>query len=72
MSYLYGSAFNDGQRIQALKMLFVDYDGSIVGESVKDAYTQLASPGFPTIIEHSSIEFPTPNNIRESVCKGHY
>ncbi|KAJ5342074.1 hypothetical protein N7541_011198 [Penicillium brevicompactum] len=55
MSYLYGSAFNDGQRMQALKMLFVDYDGDIVGESVKDAYLQLASPGFPTVIERSAI-----------------
>ncbi|CAI7653245.1 unnamed protein product [Penicillium bialowiezense] len=72
MSYLYGSAFNDGQRMQALKMLFVDYDGGIVGESVKDAYIQLASPGFPTVIEHSPIEFPTPKEIREAVCKGHY
>ncbi|KAJ5339250.1 hypothetical protein N7452_005978 [Penicillium brevicompactum] len=72
MSYLYGSAFNDGQRMQALKMLFVDYDGDIVGESVKDAYLQLASPGFPTVIERSSNEFPTPEDIRESVCKGHY
>ncbi|KAJ5813243.1 hypothetical protein N7447_010266 [Penicillium robsamsonii] len=72
MSYLYGSAFNDGQRMKALKILLVDYDQSIVGQSLKAAYTQLASPGFPTLIEHSSTDYPAANDIRESICKGHY
>jgi hypothetical protein len=72
MSYLYGTAFNDTQRMKALKILLVDYDDGIVGQSVKAAYSQLASPSFPTIIEHSSTDFPTTNNIREAVCKGHY
>ncbi|KAJ5186477.1 hypothetical protein N7449_011241 [Penicillium cf. viridicatum] len=72
MSYLYGSAFNDSQRMKAFNILLVDYDDSVIGQSVKAAYSQLASPGFPTLIEHPSTEYPAANDIRESVCKGHY
>ncbi|EKV12624.1 nitrosoguanidine resistance protein [Penicillium digitatum] len=72
MSYLYGSAFKDSERMKAFKILLVDYDNGIVGQSVKAAYAQLASPGFPTLIEHSSTDYPAANDIRESVCKGHY
>jgi hypothetical protein len=72
MSYLYGTAFNDTHRMKALKILLVDYDDGVVGQSVKAAYSQLASPSFPTIVEHSSTDYPTANNIREAVCKGHY
>ncbi|KAJ6142735.1 hypothetical protein N7471_002188 [Penicillium samsonianum] len=72
MSYLYGTAFNDSQRMKAFKILLVDYDDGIIGQSVKSAYSQLASPGFPTLIEHSSTEYPATNDIRESICKGHY
>ncbi|CAI7614764.1 unnamed protein product [Penicillium crustosum] len=72
MSYLYGSAFNDSQRMKAFNILLVDYDDGIVGQSVKAAYSQLASPGFPTLIEHPSTEYLATNDIRESICKGHY
>ncbi|CAG8885932.1 unnamed protein product [Penicillium egyptiacum] len=72
MSYLYGNVFNDSQRMKAFTILLVDYDDSIVGQSVKAAYSQLESPSFPTLIEHSSTDYPTSNDIRESICKGHY
>jgi hypothetical protein len=72
MSYLYGTAFNDSQRMKALKILFVDYDNGIIGQSLKSAYSRLASPAFPTLIEQSSTDYKTAHDIRESVCKGHY
>lgn len=72
MSYLYGTAFNDSQRMKAFNILLVDYDNGVVGQSVKAAYSQLASPGFPTLIEHPPTEYPAANDIRESICKGHY
>ncbi|KGO68035.1 protein of unknown function DUF3533 [Penicillium italicum] len=72
MSYLYGTAFHNSQRMKAFTILLVDYDHGIVGQSVKAAYSQLASPGFLTLIEHPWTEFPAANDIRKSVCKGHY
>ncbi|KAJ5900287.1 uncharacterized protein N7473_004357 [Penicillium subrubescens] len=72
MGYLYGTAFNDSQRIKALKLLFVDYDHGIIGQSVKAAYSELESADFPTLTESPSIDYPSASDIQESVCKGHY
>lgn len=33
-SYLYGSAHHDGSRYSSAKVLYVDYDQALVGESV--------------------------------------
>ncbi|KAJ5904890.1 uncharacterized protein N7473_001806 [Penicillium subrubescens] len=72
MGYLYGTAFNDSQRIKALKLLFVDYDHGIIGQSVRAAYSELENSNFPTLTESLSIDFPSASDIRKSVCKGHY
>jgi hypothetical protein len=72
MGYLYGTAFKESQRVNSLKLLFVDYDQGIIGQTVMAAYSQLESAEFPTLIESPSTEYPSASDIRESVCKGHY
>ncbi|RDW74558.1 SNG1 family protein [Aspergillus mulundensis] len=72
MSYLYGTAYRDGSRFSTMKMLYVDYDGGVVGQSVTVAYDQMRGPGFPSLHEHSQEEYPTRQDIQEAVCKGDY
>ncbi|KAL4757337.1 SNG1 family protein [Aspergillus foveolatus] len=72
MSYLYGTAYRDSLRYNSMKVLYVDYDGGAVGQSVTTAYTQIQGPEFPTVHQHTQEEYPTKQDIQEAVCKGGY
>ncbi|PTB73774.1 hypothetical protein M440DRAFT_1403978, partial [Trichoderma longibrachiatum ATCC 18648] len=70
--YLYGSLFQQGPRTHNLHILFVDYDGGIIGDAVRDAYSSLRSHQFPSLIERPASQFPTQADLREAVCHAHY
>ncbi|KAL4771570.1 hypothetical protein BDW60DRAFT_207935 [Aspergillus nidulans var. acristatus] len=72
MSYLYGTAYRDSLRYSTMKVLYVDYDGGVVGQSVTTAYTQIQGLEFPTVHQHTQEEYPTEQDIQEAVCKGDY
>jgi hypothetical protein len=55
-----------------MDVLFVDYDQDVIGSSINTAYQGLASKGFPTIHQHSTTDYPTPDDVRQAVCKGQY
>ncbi|KAE8369709.1 hypothetical protein BDV27DRAFT_172374 [Aspergillus caelatus] len=72
MCYLYGTQYRDSTRFHRLKMLYVDYDGDVVGQSVVDAYGILRNDEFPSLIQSPASEYPTPKDVKAAVCKGDY
>lgn len=72
MSYLYGTQFQDSSRFHRFNILFVDYDGGVVGQSVLGAYDMLKGNGFPTLVQHPVSKYPTAHDVRQAVCEGHY
>ncbi|KAE8310891.1 hypothetical protein BDV41DRAFT_566189 [Aspergillus transmontanensis] len=72
MCYLYGTAYHDSIRYSSMKLLFVDYDQDVIGQSVMTAYDQMKGPSFPTVQRHATTEYPTEQDVRNAVCKGHY
>ena len=70
--YLFGSLFQQGSRTHSLKVLWVDYDGGIVGDAVRDAYNSLQSDSFPTLIERPISEFPSESDLKAAVCSTTY
>lgn len=72
MSYLYGSLFRSGYRVNALNILAVDYDGGYIGQAVSAAYGELESDEFPRVNFRSAAGYPTIDNVRNAVCKGDY
>ncbi|KAJ5826769.1 hypothetical protein N7447_003532 [Penicillium robsamsonii] len=72
MCYLYATQFRSTTRYHNFNVLYVDYDGGIIGKSVSDSYHQLRGDGFPTFVLQSSNRYPQPENIREAVCRGEY
>ncbi|KAJ5110663.1 hypothetical protein N7532_001198 [Penicillium argentinense] len=72
MAYLFGTAYHGSSRVDTFKILYVDYDDGVIGNSVMPAYHGLASPGFLTIAQQSPSDYPTPSDIRQVVCKGKY
>ena len=70
--YLYGSLYQQNTHIHNISIVYVDYDGGIIGQSVRDASHTLQSRGFPTLIERSPVEFPSPVDIRSAVCNIHF
>lgn len=71
-SYLFGSLFQQDSHVHNLNIVFVDYDGGIIGNSVRDAYTTLQGSGFPTLIERPATEYATPQNLEEAVCQSRF
>ncbi|EXJ85685.1 hypothetical protein A1O1_06051 [Capronia coronata CBS 617.96] len=72
MSLLYGSQYRDAYRTHHMKVLAVDYDGGVVGESLLGAYRQLKGDTFPTLDIRPASEYPDYGTIKEAVCQGHF
>ncbi|KAL4867118.1 hypothetical protein BDV12DRAFT_123487 [Aspergillus spectabilis] len=72
MSYLYGTAFRSGSRYHSINILYVDYDHGIIGQSVKSGYKYLQSPGFASLKERSTNDYPSVSDVRQAVCSGDY
>lgn len=70
--YMFGSLFQQEERVHNLQILWVDYDGGIIGDAVRNAYKSLQSNGFPTLVERPGLEFPSINDLREAVCNTDY
>ncbi|PYI33745.1 hypothetical protein BP00DRAFT_114734 [Aspergillus indologenus CBS 114.80] len=72
MSYLYGTQYRDSERIHQLKLLYVDFDGDVIGQSVLDAYGALQGATFPTLHQASTEDFASGQDVRNAVCHGDY
>ncbi|OBT68616.1 hypothetical protein VE03_01806 [Pseudogymnoascus sp. 23342-1-I1] len=72
LCYLFGSLFQQTSRTHDLDVLWVDYDGGVIGDAVRDAYKSLQSEGFPTVVEHPKDKFPSERELREAVCDTTY
>lgn len=66
--YLFGSLFQQTGHVHNFNVLFVDYDGGAIGDAVRSAYSQMASPGFPTLVERPALLYPDPSSIDGAVC----
>jgi hypothetical protein len=72
--WVFGSLYQQESHVRNLHVAFVDYEnhnGSI-GAAIRSAYSHLQSHGFPTLIEMSPADYPTPGDLREAVCKIRY
>lgn len=72
LCYLFGSLFQQTSRTHALNVLWVDYDGGVIGDALRDAYKSLESDGIPTVVEHPRDKFPSERELREAVCDTTY
>lgn len=71
-SYLFGSLFRQTDHIHNINVVFVDYDGGLIGTAVRQAYQQLEGEGFPTLIERSPQQFESPAILQSAVCNIDY
>lgn len=71
-AYIFGSLYQQDGHIHNLNVAFVDYDGGIIGQSVRDAYTTLQGTSFPTLQEQAAGDFATPQDLKEAICKARY
>ncbi|KAJ5786620.1 uncharacterized protein N7503_011832 [Penicillium pulvis] len=72
MCYLYATQFHDSSRVHNMKMLYVDYDGGVVGQAVTEAYLSLKGDNFPTLYTKSISQYSTIEDVRGAVCSGDY
>lgn len=70
--YINSSQFESSYRAHNLNVLYVDFDGGVVGESVMDAYAEMQGDTFPTVVQGSTEDYPGESEVRRAVCKGHY
>lgn len=70
--YLYGSLFRVSHRAHDLNVLFVDYDGGVIGKSVSAAASSLEADTFPEIKNNTVANYPDPANVYEAIRRGDY
>ncbi|KAH8663549.1 hypothetical protein BGZ60DRAFT_411588 [Tricladium varicosporioides] len=71
-AYIFGALFQQSVHTHNLNILYVDYDGGIIGSAVRDAYRSLQGESFPTLQEQTPAQFATTGEMREAVCDGRY
>ncbi|KAL2068939.1 hypothetical protein VTL71DRAFT_15277 [Oculimacula yallundae] len=69
--YIFGALYHQTERIYALDILFVDYDGGSIGQAVRDAYASLEGKSFPTLKERPASQVEI-GSLRERVCQTDY
>jgi hypothetical protein len=72
VSYMFGSVYMSPSRQSVFKVLAVNYDGGVIGQSVEVAYQQLRGPEFFTLEYHTAEEYRTMEDMYEAVWKGDY
>ncbi|POS69296.1 hypothetical protein DHEL01_v212309 [Diaporthe helianthi] len=72
MSYIFGSIFQNTGRTHALRVLLVDYDGGVVSQSIRAAYSDLKADSFITVSEQLASDFGDTEAIQDAVCSGDY
>lgn len=70
-AYIFGALYQQTDRVHALDVLYVDYDGGSVGQAVREAYGNLKGAGFPTLKESPPSEFRI-ESLRDEVCQTNY
>ena len=72
MSWLYGSVWRSAYRVHNFKVLYINYDGGVVGKSLEAAYQMVRGPSFPSFEQHSPLEYPTIHDCVEAVRRTDY
>lgn len=73
MSYLFGALYQQSNRVNALNVLVVDFDGGAIGEAVSGAYQSMKSKQFPTLeFQDPSSKYADPAAVKDAVCRGSY
>lgn len=68
-AYIFGALYKQDDYVHNLNVVYVDYDGGLVGASIRNAYQALQADTFPTLMEHTASDYPTPDDLREAVCR---
>ncbi|ORY16780.1 hypothetical protein BCR34DRAFT_556632 [Clohesyomyces aquaticus] len=71
-SYVYGTLYRSPVRHENFHVLAVDYDRGVVGEAMQAAYEQLRGPSFLSLDFHNQEDFPTEQDMYQSVWRGDY
>lgn len=72
MCYLYATQFNNSSRAHTMKILYVDYDGDVVGQSVSRPYQSVKGDSFPTVQQLPKEQYSRTQDVRGAVCSGDY
>ena len=72
MSYLYGSIWRSSTRYDRFSVLFLDFDGGVIGQALKLAYQKLQAPNFPSLIQQSVQDYPSPEVALAAVKAGRW
>ncbi|KAL4865982.1 hypothetical protein BDV12DRAFT_173665 [Aspergillus spectabilis] len=71
-SYIFGALYQQTGHTHNLNVVFVDYDGGVIGSAIRQAYSQLSGDNFPTLTEHLPSEYSDPATLRSEVCDIEY
>jgi hypothetical protein len=71
-TYFFGTLYRSSGRHRNFRVLAVDFDEGVIGQSVKAAYQQLNGPEFFNLEFHSPLEFPTEDDMFQAVRRGDF
>jgi hypothetical protein len=70
-AYIFGALFQQAGHTHNLNVLYIDYDGGLVGQSVRQAYKSLQGDTFPTLQEEPASRHPV-DGLTGEICKAKY
>ncbi|KAL5371080.1 hypothetical protein DPSP01_014504 [Paraphaeosphaeria sporulosa] len=71
--YIFGTLYTQNAHVHSIKILYTDYDGGVIGASVRAAYERLKADSYPTLIEVSAVgQTPDVRALQSDVCRRRY
>jgi hypothetical protein len=68
-SWIFGALYQQESHTHNLAIAFVDYDRGAIGQAVREAYSRLQGDKFPSLVEQRVVDFSTPGDLRNAVCR---
>ncbi|RDW91728.1 hypothetical protein BP5796_02893 [Coleophoma crateriformis] len=66
--YIFGALFQQSIHTHNFQLVYVDYDGGIIGSSLWAAYQKMKGDTFPSIMQATTVDYPSPQDLRKAVC----
>jgi hypothetical protein len=71
-AYIYGSLYQETKLVDSLNVIFVDYDGGLIGTAIRNAYSGLRGSGFPNLIEQTPQQYADQTALYNAICQADF
>ncbi|KAL9115658.1 MAG: hypothetical protein Q9227_000026 [Pyrenula ochraceoflavens] len=71
-AFVLGSIYKSNEHTHNINILYVDFDGGVIGRLIREAYDGLRGDTFPSLREVPATSYSSPSDLEHEICHAHY